>query len=122
MKFSRTESIRGALERLEHDCRQKWLHTLHEKLCTLDPTDPETLPLVLSSLIKRDFEQKEIADLLKTSRVQVKRWTDGKNTPKQSGYRVWLIERLLAFLKEQAEKPARPLLLRRRADLKVVSR
>jgi hypothetical protein len=81
-----------------------YMRDLAKEVSSLDPQDPGTLPLVISSLTRvYGIDQGDIAKHLKQSRIQVGRWSRGDHIPRNDGYRAFLVEELLKYIRGKAQ-------------------
>jgi hypothetical protein len=65
-----------------------------------DETKEETLRETLQAILKvKDISQAEIATALAEHPIQIGRWQRGDHIPPKPGYRRYLVEKLLAFVK-----------------------
>jgi hypothetical protein len=93
-----------------------WVHSvnsmrrsLRHKLENIDRTAPEALSVVVSCLLKAQFDQTEIADCCGFNRTTVSRWSQNLNIPRSPIVRSLLIEKML----ELADKGVEPAVQRR---------
>ena len=89
-------------------CVGDFLSSLHDYIRTLDLTKEDTLQIALQGMLKfKEIQQVDIAEALGEHPIQIGRWQRGDHIPPKPGYRQYLVESLLTFLKRTAAEQQR---------------
>jgi len=89
----------GEIRHLRNELRIKF----RDMIASREPTDPATLTFTVACMLETRFDPTFIGNLVGTSRTSVMRWGDGQNVPRSPGYRKWVVEAILAHLKDVIE-------------------
>lgn len=83
--------------------RKDLRHVIACSLSKMDAAAPTTLQSAVASMMEAHYKPKTLSKVLGPSQTTISRWADGQTIPRSAPYRKWLVQTLIAFLRENSE-------------------